>query len=169
MNTAKVDRQRGSHQHIQCLFLRNEHKGGGTKDHVLVCVVICSLFSPRHSHSLSFQHRQRLPSYIDGKGSKNHHVQVPGHTTARSGTLPSHLVPDSEAREHHSPSAGGSNERQQQFCPSKPPLDNRHAERTRVRDRLLIQVYNRCHADFSSSLEDLKDFLQQCSIVSSKC
>ncbi|CAM9107052.1 unnamed protein product [Ectocarpus sp. 6 AP-2014] len=107
---------------------------------------------------------KRLPSYTDGQGSKSHPVQVSGHTVARSGTPPSRLVSDWEAREHHSPSNAGSSERQQQCRLAKPPPDNRHAERTRVRDRLLVQVYNRCHSDFSSSLEDLKDSLQQCSI-----
>ncbi|CAM9840686.1 unnamed protein product [Ectocarpus sp. 4 AP-2014] len=107
---------------------------------------------------------KRLPSFTDGQGSKNHPVQVTGHTVARSGTPPSRPVSDWEAREHHSPSNAGSSERQQQCRLAKPPPDNRHAERTRVRDRLLLQVYNRCHGDFSSSLEDLKDSLQQCSI-----
>ncbi|CAN0463962.1 unnamed protein product [Ectocarpus sp. 12 AP-2014] len=115
-------------------------------------------------HARGVEDSKRLPSYTDGQGSKNHPVQVLGHTVARSGTPPSRLVSDCEALEHNSPSNAGSSERQQQCRLAKPPPDHRHAERTRVRDRLLVQVYNRCHSDFSSSLEDLKVSLQQCSI-----
>lgn len=47
-------------------------------------------------------------------------------------------------------------------------VNRRRAERMRAREHVMIQMYNRGHADLGSGLERLRHGFRQCSIVSSK-